>query len=210
MADAATDPPPAVPDSLMARVRADPARAPELIALAAAERHGPAAREWVAEQRGSPADIADRAKRIHARRARVSGGVTGLGGLVTMVPDLLASAWIQSRMVLFIAAAYGFDPTDRMRPAELLVLFELYDDPAQARDALDGAGRTLAAATVHRALNRSDERTLASRLAAMALKRGGRRLAGRAVPGLAALVNAVDNERATRDLADRAVRFYGG
>ena len=40
----------ALPASLWARLRADPSRAPEHLALAAAERHAPAAREWVQER----------------------------------------------------------------------------------------------------------------------------------------------------------------
>jgi hypothetical protein len=50
-----------------------------------------------------------------------------------MVPDIAALIWIQSRMVFSIAAAMGYDPRDPMRPAELLVLYELYEDPAAAR-----------------------------------------------------------------------------
>lgn len=202
---------PALPDSLLARIRADPARAPEIIALAAADRHGPAARDWAGEHRGDdPRKLARRAKRIHARWARVSGAATGLGGALTMVPDMAAAIWIQSRMVFFIAAAFGYDPLDPMRPAELLTLLELYDDPAQARAALDGAGRTLAEATVRRALSASDERSLASRLARMLVRRGASRFAGRSIPGIAVVVNSVGNERAARDLADRAIAFYGG
>jgi hypothetical protein len=206
----AEDPPPAVPASLLERLRADPARAPELIALAAAERHGPAARDWVAGRRGSPARLAREAKRTHARMVRMTGAATGLGGVVTMVPDMAAAVWLQSRAVFFTAAAHGYDPTDRMRPAELLVLYELYDDPGEARAALDGAGRSLAEAAISRTLESRDDRTLLARLTQMALKRGASRLAGRAVPGVAVVVNAVGNERALRDLADRANRFYGG
>ena len=202
---------PAVPASLLARIRADPARAPALSALAAGERHGPAAREWAAEHRGEdPRTLAEKAKRTHARWARVTGAATGVGGFVTVVPDMAAAAWIQSRRVVFVAAAFGFDPLDRMRPAELLVLLDLYDDPGQARDALDGAGRSLAVAAATRAMSRDDERTLASKLTAMVVRRGARRLAGRAIPGIAIAVNAIGNERAVRDLADRAVAFYGG
>jgi hypothetical protein len=48
-----TEPPeteerPHVPEGLLARLRADPTRAPEHLALAAGERHGPAAAAWVA------------------------------------------------------------------------------------------------------------------------------------------------------------------
>lgn len=201
---------PAVPQSLLDRIRADPARAPEYIALAASERHGPAARAWVAEQKGSPDKIARKAKRIHARYARASGAVTGIGGLITMVPDMAAAVWIQSRMVFFVAAAYGYDPTDRMRPAELLVLYELYEDPAAAREALDGAGKTLAQAAVGRAMSGSEEVTLLSRLTSMVVKRGASRLAGRAIPGFAILANSIGNEQAVRALADRTIAFYRG
>jgi hypothetical protein len=210
VAQTASDSPPVVPRSVLQRIRADPVRAPEYIALAAAERHGPAAAAWAAEQRGSAGQLAKRAKRTHARWARLSGGVTGLGGALTMLPDMAAAVWIQSRMVFFVAASYGYDPTDRMRPAELLTLYELYDDPVEAREALDGAGRRLAHAAVIRSLETRDERTLLTRLTQMVVKRGATRFAGRAVPGVAAVVNAIGNEQAVRQLADRAILFYGG
>ena len=203
---------PQIPDGLLARLRADPVRAPEYIALAASDKHGPAARDWAASRRGDdPAKLARRARKTHARYARFTGAATGVGGIVTVVPDMAAAVWIQSRMVFFIAAAYGYDPLDRMRPAELLVLYELYDDVGEARAALDGAGRTMAEAAVGRAMSGSrDDETLAARLTAMLVRRGARRLAGRAVPGLAIAVNAIGNERAVRDLGDRAIAFYGG
>ena len=134
-------------------MRADPARAPEYIALAAAERHAPAAAAWVEERkractRNSPAELAQMAKRRHAALARFGGAATGVGGIVTAIPDLAAAAWIQSRLVFFIAAAYGYDPYDPMRPAELLVIRGLYPDPQTARRALDGVGTLVVAAYV--------------------------------------------------------------
>jgi hypothetical protein len=202
---------PRLPDSLLGRLRADPVRAPEVLALMAAERHGPAAAEWVATFRsGNARKLARRAKRSHARLARLGGAVTGVGGWTTVVPDLAALAWIQSRMVFFIAAAYGFDPRDPMRPAELLVLWDLYDDPVAARSALDGAGQTVAEAAARKAVSRPDEDALTSRLARAAAAHGGRHMAGRFIPGAAIIFNAVGNERATRALADRAIAFYGG
>src|SRR3954468_8919807 len=126
-----------LPPSLWARLRADPARAPEYVALAAAERHAPAAAAWVEERQRvyahSPAQLAQMAKRRHASLARFGGAATGIGGVVTAIPDLAAAAWIQSRMVFFIAAAYGYDPYDPMRPAELLVIRGLYPAPPAAR-----------------------------------------------------------------------------
>ena len=201
---------PPVPDSLLDRIRADPVRAPEHIALAAAERHGPAAQAWMAAQRGSPDKLARRAKRMHARRARASGAITGIGGVLTILPDMAAAVWIQSRMVFFIAAAYGYDPLDRMRPAELLVLYELYDDPPAAREALDGAGRLMAHAAAGRALSGREDETLVARLTGMVVKRGASRLAGRSVPGFAIIVNSIGNEQAVRALADRTIAFYRG
>jgi hypothetical protein len=204
--------PGALPDGLWDRLRADPVRAPEHIALAAAAKHGPAAAGWVAERTGRYAvegrDLALMAKKRHATLARFEGAATGVGGIVTLIPDLAGLAWIQSRLVFFVAAAYGFDPQDRMRPAELLVLRDLYPDPATARQALDGLGTTVAEAYVGSRLQR--EEALATRLAFMVGKRGIRRLAGRMIPGFAIMFNAVANERDTRRLADRCIRFYGG
>ena len=207
-----TEPRAEIPGSLWERLRADPARAPEHIALVAAERHGPAAEQWAAEKRRRYAhdgrELAAMAKRRHATLARFEGAATGVGGVFTMVPDMVALAWIQSRLVFFVAAAYGYDPRDPMRPAELLVLMGLYEDVAAARAALDGAGTTIAESFVGSRLQR--EEALAMRLAKMVGKRGARKFAGRLIPFAAIAFNAVGNERDTRALADRAIRFYGG
>lgn len=204
----------ALPEGLWQRLRADPARAPEYLALAAAERHGPAAAQWVAQRRAmyavTPAELALMAKKRHAGLARYSGAATGVGGFVTVIPDLAAAAWVQSRLVFFIAAAYGFDPLDPMRPAEQLVLQGLYEDPASARRALDGAGTHVAQAMVESKLGGSSDDALAMRLARMVGRRAVRRLAGRLIPGFAIAFNAIGNERDTRALADRAIAFYGG
>lgn len=201
-----------LPEGLWDKLRADPVRAPEHIALAAAERHAPAAAAWLAQRRGMYAyegrQLAVMAKKRHAALARFGGAITGVGGFVTVIPDLAALAWIQSRLVFYVAAAYGYDPYDRMRPAELLVLQGLYADPAAARRALDGVGTTIAEAYAGSRLQRDE--ALASRLMKMVGKRMGRRVAGRFIPGLAIMVNAVGNERDTRALADRAIGFYGG
>ena len=111
---------PDLPDGLFARVRADPIRAPEHIALAAAERHAPAAAEWVADKRGrfahDHAGLAAMAKRRHATLARFEGAATGVGGVFTIVPDMIGLAWIQTRLVFYIAAAFGYDPRDPCGP----------------------------------------------------------------------------------------------
>ncbi|MDQ3768433.1 MAG: EcsC family protein [Actinomycetota bacterium] len=201
----------ALPRGLLDRLRADPVRAPEHLALVAAEIHGPAAQRWVSAHSGEqPDELARMAKSRHASLSRYAGAITGLGGWMTILPDLAGLAWLQSRLVFFIAAAHGHDPTDPIRPAELLVLQELYDDPRDAREALDGTGRRLATALVTRRLTgrRGKDRSAVRRLAQMAGKRVGTRLGGRMIPGFAAFFNAVVNERDTRALADRAIDFY--
>lgn len=207
-------PPPSIPQAFVDRLRTDPLRAPEHVALTAAELHAPAAATWLTTMRSRydlpPDDLAARAKRKHATLARMGGAATGLGGWITVVPDLLSLAWIQSRMVFYIAGSYGFDPHDPMRPAELLVLQELYADPLEARAALDGAGTPIASAYVDRRISLAQDRQLVQTLMRMVGKKVGLRTAGRFIPGVASVVNAVGNERETRDLAARAIRFYGG
>src|SRR5918997_6773951 len=98
-----------LPPGLWERLRLDPVRAPEHIALAAGRTFAPQAERWVEEKRGrfavSSAELAKMAKKRHATLARFEGASTGVGGVVTMVPDLVALAWIQSRLVFYIAAA---------------------------------------------------------------------------------------------------------
>lgn len=203
-----------VPESLWARLRAEPLRAPEHIALAAADRHAPAAAAWAAEKRSrlavSHRELGRMAKRRHAALARFEGAATGVGGIFTAGPDLVLLAWIQSRLVFFVAAAYGFDPYDPMRPAELLVLRDLYPDPQTARMALDGIGKTVAEAYVGSRIEREREQAVLSRLLQFVGKRTATRAARRLIPGVGMAFNAVANERDTRALADRAIRFYGG
>lgn len=203
---------PSLPSKLLDRLRADPLRAPEALALAASEVHAPSAAAWVAEQRSryarEDAELAKAAKRSHAAYARFGGAAMGVGGFLTVLPDLATLAWIQSRMVFYIAAAHGYDPADPMRPAELLVLQDLYDNPIAARKALDGAGQSVASAFIDKR-GRTDD-AITARLAKMVGKAGGKRVAGRMVPGFAILFNAATNERDTRALADRTIRFYGG
>ncbi len=209
-----TTPGPDVPDSLWAKLRADPVRAPEHVALAASELHAPAAAQWAAEKRGrlavSDRDLARMAKRRHATMARFGGAATGVGGFLTVVPDVVLLAWIQSRLVFFVAAAHGYDPHDPMRPAELLVLRDLYPDPHTARHALDGIGRTVAEAYVGSKIDRDREQAMLSRLLRFVGKRTANRAARRLIPGVAIAFNAIANERDTRALADKAIKFYGG
>lgn len=198
-----------IPEGLWDRLRAQPDRAPELIALAAAERFARPAERWVAVA-GTGPSAAEQARRKHVRLSALEGAALGIGGWATAGADIAALVWIQSRMVFFIAASYGFEPAHPMRPAELLALQGVYDTPAQAREALDGLGTPLARRMVERQLSSSSDHKVAQRLLKVVSKRLARRGALRLIPLLASPLNAAGNRTATADLGTRALRYYGG
>jgi hypothetical protein len=198
------------PKRLWDRLLAEPDRAPEYIALAAAERFGPQAEEWVknAGAGHTPEELARVAFKKHVRIARLEGGALGVGGVVTAAPDLVALLWIQSRMVFYIAAAYGYDPRHPMRPAEYLALQGLYETPAEARRALDGVGKRMAQAMAERALSNRKSDALHLRLAKYVAKRMARRYAGRLIPLIGAPIGAIQNGSATKQLGEQALKYY--
>ena len=200
------------PASLWQRIRAEPDRAPEYIALAAAERFGPTAENWVriAGPGHAPAQLARVAYTKHVRLSRLEGGALGIGGAITAGPDLVALLWIQSRMVFYIAAAYGYDPHHPMRPAELLTLQGVYPTAEEARKALDGVGRHLAVAVAQRAVPSSNHDAIHLRLARYAAKRMAHRYAGRLIPFVGAPLGAMQNAASTKDLGRRTLAYYGG
>jgi hypothetical protein len=199
------------PKRVWDRILAEPDRVFEYIALAGAERFGPQAAEWVrvAGAGQSPEKLARIAYRKHVRLARLEGGALGIGGAITVAPDLVALIWIQTRMVFYVAAAYGYDPLHPMRPAEYRALQGLYDTPAAAREALDGVGKRLAQAMAERALL-SGRRTdaLHLRLAKYIAKRLARRYAGRLIPFVGAPLGAIQNGSAAKQLGKAALSYY--
>ena len=198
------------PKRVWERILAEPDRAPEYIALAAAERFGPQAEEWVriAGPGHTPESLARAAYKKHVRLSRLEGGALGIGGVITAAPDMVAILWIQSRMVFYIAAAYGYDPNHPMRPAEYLALQGLYETPAQAREALDGVGKRMAQALVEKALQHRDNSALHLRVAKYIAKRMARRYAGRWVPFIGAPIGMIQNGNATKQLGRRALDYY--
>src|ERR671915_1440517 len=198
------------PRSLWQSIRAEPDRAPEYIALAAAERFGPAAEEWVriAGPGHTPGELAQVAYRKHVRLARLEGAALGVGGVVTAAPDLVALLWIQSRMVFYIAAAHGYDPRHPMRPAELLALQGVYETPDEARRALDGVGKLMAQAMVEKALSSRSTDALHRRLVRYLARRFARRAAGRFIPLIGAPLGAIQNGSATKEIGKLALGYY--
>jgi hypothetical protein len=200
---------PDIPRSLWQRIHDDPARAPEHIALAAAERFAPPADRWARRMHGRhpPAELGRIARTHHVNLSRLEGGLAGLGGGFTVALDLAALAWIQGRMVFFIAAAHGFDPHDPMRPAELLALQGIYSTPAEARDALDGVGRPMAVQYI--ASKHARDEALTRRLLKVAGRTLMKRTVYRVAPILSAPVSATQNGWATGQLGDAAIAYYG-
>jgi hypothetical protein len=198
------------PKRVWDRILAEPDRAFEYIALAAAERFGPQAAEWVriAGPGHTPEELARLAFKKHVRLSRLEGGALGVGGAITAAPDLVALLWIQSRMVFYIAAACGYDPQHPMRPAEYLALQGLYETPAEARHALDGVGKRMAQVMAEKALLGRKTDALHLRLAKYIAKRLARRYAGRLIPFIGAPIGAIQNGSVTKQLGETALSYY--
>ena len=200
------------PAKLWERIREDPLRAPEHIALAASELHAPAAAEWADRRRRvygtDPKTLAQMARRRHTTMASVEGAATGVGGFITVVPDLVGLAWIQSRLVFYVAAAYGYDPRHPMRPAELLAIQGFYETPEDARRALDGVGKLMAQAMVEKALASRSSDALHRRLVRYLARRFARRAAGRFIPLIGAPIGAVQNGNATKEIGRLTLSYY--
>ena len=204
------DPLEAAPEGLWEQVRARPDRAPELIALAASEKLAPGAERWAREHAGTPpAELGRRVVKSHVRISRVEGAAAGLAGAWGIVPDLAALAWLECRMVLHVAASFGFDPRHPMRPAELLTLQGLYPTAQEAREALDGVGRHVALAYAEGKVTGGDEK-LRSRLLKMVGERVAKRAAGKLIPVVSSPISAIQNGNAVAELGEKALRFYGG
>jgi hypothetical protein len=200
------------PERLWRRILAQPERAPELIALSAAKRFADPAAEWV-RVAGTGRDhkkLAKKAYNKHVHLSRAEGLALGIGGALTSAGNVAGLGWIQARMVFFIAAAYGYDPHDPMRPAELLSLWGVYDTPQKARESLDGMGPSMAATVVRTQLTRTGERSLTNRMLRYVGTRTAKRYGGRLIPLLGSPLSAIQNGGSTKDLGRRALRYYGG
>ncbi|HET8657722.1 MAG TPA: EcsC family protein [Micromonosporaceae bacterium] len=138
---------------LLARITAQPAAAPELLAQTAVTEYGPQAQAWAERLRatypGAPADgLARLAAQRYTRLARSAGAAAVLGGRLGPVAGAGVLGMLQARVVLHIAAAYGVDPTAPERVPELLALASTFRGADQAGPAAsDRATVTARAAT---------------------------------------------------------------
>lgn len=198
-------------------LRREPSYALETIALRAVEVHGAAANAWLADRSTiaySPEQLAKIAVKRSTNLARLEGGTFGLGGFTTIAPDLAALVYILTREVVFVAAAFGHDPTHPDRAAELLVVTQIYDTVEEAQAALDRRGERLAVALAKKQVKDQlggkgkAQRTLSERLIRYAGRRAAKRYGGRLVPGIGAVLGAIDNGAAARSTGERAIEFY--
>jgi uncharacterized protein (DUF697 family) len=205
------------PTGLWQRMKADPAYAPEHLALEAVRRLGPQAAAWVQRTRAQyPGIDHDTVAQIAARRftthARMSGAAAGATGLPGAVLDMGVLAWTQARMVLHIAAAYGLDPSHADRATDLLVLQNVHKVAQTARTALAVAAGNESANAL---FSGAKQTTLSSalgqltwKLAQMAGVRAAKRLFAKVIPGAAIILGTWANASATKDLARRAIGLY--
>ena len=220
-----------VPKWLPQQLLAAGADAPSVLADYAADRLVSGARERVKRREATGRDVdalVKRTIRSHVRLARSEGAVAGLtmtaaqvttilgtagkltlpAAVATMGADLTALAWLQSRMVLEIAALRGYPLDDPQEVAkEFLILWGLHSPTRQvgaaAGQATQRVGRRLLERYLRGAILKSITamfRVVGIRFSRAALIRG--------LPFVNIPVNAAVNDVSTRRLGQKANAYY--
>ncbi|GAA4679057.1 hypothetical protein Prum_043710 [Phytohabitans rumicis] len=189
-----------------------PGHAPELLAIAAVRVLGPQARDWAAQTLATyPAATREGLARLATQRfvrvAGVGGAVSRVFGLFATATELATAAWAQAALVLHVAAAYGQDPTDPERAADLLVLAGVHPSPETARAALAAA---MAADPEGQPALRALEAAwrIVAPLTGQVRGWAAVRAVARRLPGMTALVAGAGNAAAAERLAHRAIAHY--
>jgi hypothetical protein len=192
-----------------AKLIEDPGHAPELLALAAVQTLGPRAAEWVARTRASyPAADNAALARLATRQFTRFGGLGSFFGAVagSYAPvALLGSAAItQAEISLHLAAAYGLEPTDPQRAADLLVIARVHPTLADAEAAIAAARRpSYDEAGLSDAVWRLG-RMIATQSGGWALVR----LVNRLFPGIGVLAAVLAGTASAQSAAARANSYY--
>jgi uncharacterized protein (DUF697 family) len=206
-----------LPEGLFDHMRGDPLHAPEYLALAAVERFGPDAQEWIAEFRSRFPHVTDEhlaavTRKRFVRLSSYSGAVAGVAGGVGAVLDFGVLAWNQAQMVIYLATIFGQDPTSRDRAAELLMLQNVHKVMATAQTALDVAARRKEPTELLKHSNTVAESGSLTTLAVTLAKMVGMKLARKGlmklIPFASVPLGAIANASSTGDLADRAIAMY--
>jgi hypothetical protein len=193
-----------------AQLIADPGHAPELLALAAVQTIGPRAHDWAVRIREQYPTATDAAiARLAAKQFTRFGSLGSVFGTVagSYAPVALigAAALTHAELILHIAAAYGLDPADETRAAELLILAKVHSDRADAEAALATAKQP--------AYDEGGGITDAVwRLGRMAAAQTGGwtavRVVNRVFPGASLLAATLASRASADGVAHRALRYY--
>jgi hypothetical protein len=124
-----------------AKLLADPAHTPELLALAAVQTIGPRARHWAATTTSAyPTATPTGLARLATRQFTRFGALTSVFGAVAGSYAALALAatrtLTEAELILHLAAAHGLDPTHPDRAVDLLVISGVHETAADAKEAL--------------------------------------------------------------------------
>jgi hypothetical protein len=194
-----------------AKIVSDPGHTPELLALAAIQIIGPRAQEWADRIASAyPTATPDGRARLAVRQFTRFGGLStvcaAVAGSYAPLALLGTTAVTHADLVLHIAAAYGLDPTDERRAADLLVLTKVHPSRAEAESALATARQP--------AYEDEDGGAVdaAWRLGRMLATQAGGwtmvRTLNRYFPGSSLLAAVLTSRSSSTALAARAQRFY--
>ncbi|MEV4640372.1 hypothetical protein AB0J80_23795 [Actinoplanes sp. NPDC049548] len=192
-----------------ARIIADPAHSPELLAVAAVQTIGPRAAEWAERTReaypsATPDAIARLAVKQFTRFGSVNSVFAAVAGSYAPLALLGAAALTQAELALHVAAAYGVDPADPARAVDLLVLTRVHPEREDAEVAL--------AATREHSHEGAGLTDAAWRLGRMVVAHAGGwavlRAANRFFPGASLLAAVLTSRAAAETMGARATLFY--
>jgi hypothetical protein len=191
--------------TIVSRLAADPGHAPELLALAAVQAIGPRAKEWAERTReaypkATDAAVARLAADQFTRMTSPTSILTALAGSYAPSTLIATTALTHARVILHVAAAYGIDPTDEARAADLLVLTRVQPSRENAEAALAAAKQQQTATdTVKRVA-----RMVATNTAGWVVVK----LVSRYFPGTSLLAAALVSRSSARNMAERANTHY--
>jgi hypothetical protein len=218
------DPAPPRPTGLWQAMRHDPLHAAEIAVLYTLPQLTPHVKMWWSKT--SQARPSESSGRVAKRVLRRSAGVARRGGLITgssfyvgMLPAMAMIYCEQLIVMLRIAAAYGRDPSDPARAAEILVMQGRYASIEAAAAALREVG---AASSSHRSATDIGTfvdviRQLPSMIGLRLRKYrrspidfviAGAEVASYLVPVVSMPVWTYASARATRRLGHAAIAFY--
>jgi hypothetical protein len=220
-----------VPKWLPQQLLAAGTNAPSVLADYAADRLVGGARERAERQEATGRDVdvlVKRTIRSHVRLARSEGAVAGLtmtaaqvttilgtagkltlpAAVATMGADLTALAWLQSRMVLEIAALRG-DPLDDPQEVaqEFLILWGLHSPTRQVGAAASQASQRVGKRLLEKYLRGAILKSITAMFRVVGI-RFSRAALVRSLPFVNIPVNAAINDVSTRRLGQKADAYF--